>query len=86
MGEANITQIAVAGGSGRVPTGALQFRDDWPGLFLRGDDAIAVMVSIRRPAERLGDNPDVGIASALSRLNRVADIIERDVVVRRAGG
>jgi hypothetical protein len=24
----------------RVPTGALQFGDDWPGVFIRGDEAI----------------------------------------------
>ena len=82
MGESHITQFPVAGGSGRVPTGALQFRDDWPGLFLRGDDAICVMLSIRHLAERLAGSDDVVIASSLSRLNRIAEIIERDVVVR----
>lgn len=25
-----------------MPTGAIQFQDDWPGLFLRGDTAIGV--------------------------------------------
>ena len=84
MSKANITQVPVAGSSGRVPTGALQFRDDWPGLFLRGDDAIGLMVSIRHLAERLADNADLGVASALSRLNQVADIIERDVINRGA--
>jgi hypothetical protein len=86
MAEVSITQISVAGSSGRVPTGALQFRDDWPGLFVRGDDAIGLMVSIRHLAERLADNTDPGVASALSRLKRIADIIERDVIVRRAEG
>ena len=52
MSEADITQIPVAGSSGRVPTGALQFRDDWPGLFVRGDDAIGLMLSIRHLVER----------------------------------
>lgn len=84
MAEANITRVPVAGGSGRVPTGALQFRDDWPGLFLRGDDAIGLMLSIRHLSERLADNADLVVASALSRLRGIADIIERDVVVRRS--
>lgn len=24
----------------RIETGAIQFGDDWPGLFIRGDDAL----------------------------------------------
>jgi hypothetical protein len=84
MAEANITQIPVAGGSAQVPTGALQFRDDWPGLFVRGDDAIGLMLSIRHLSERLADNADIVVASALSRLRHIADIIERDVIVRRS--
>jgi hypothetical protein len=83
MADARITQIPVPGGSGRVPSGALQFRDDWPGLFLRGDDAIALMFSIRHLAQRLDGNTDVVVASTLSRFIRIADIIERDVKVRR---
>ena len=86
MAESNITQVSVAGSSGRIPTGALQFRDDWPGLFLRGDDAIGLMVSIRDLAGRLANSSDVGVASALSRLKRIADIIERDVIVRGVDG
>jgi hypothetical protein len=83
LSEARITEIPVAGSSGRVPTGAIQFRDDGPGLFLRGDEAIGLMVSIRHLAERLADNGDLVVASALSRLRRIADIIERDVIIRR---
>ncbi len=82
MGNTRITEIPVAGGSSRVPTGALAFRDDWPGLFVRGDDAIGVMVSIRYLAKSIVDNPDPGVAGALIRLSHIADIIERDVVVR----
>lgn len=26
----------------RVETGAVQFDDDWPGLFIRGDEALAM--------------------------------------------
>jgi hypothetical protein len=28
------------GSSERIETGALQFYDDWPGMFIRGDDCI----------------------------------------------
>lgn len=26
----------------RVPTGPVQFGDDWPGVFIRGDEALAL--------------------------------------------
>ncbi len=31
----------------RVESGAVQFGDDWPGLFLRGDDAFAMALDIK---------------------------------------
>jgi hypothetical protein len=60
----------------------MQFQDDWPGLFLRGDTAIPLHVSIRALQQRLADHPDVVVGSALIRLEQIADIIERDVIVR----
>jgi hypothetical protein len=83
VSEHQITQIPVPGSSGQTPTGAIQFQDDWPGLFIRGDDAIILMSAIEQLRERLADHPDVIVASALNRLSRYADIIARDVVVRR---
>ena len=77
-----ITQIPFIGGSGRVPTGALQFQDDWPGLFVRGDEAISLKCNIRAMQERLADHPDVVVGMALLKLGAIADIIERDVMVR----
>jgi len=32
-----ITKINVEGGSGNVPSGPMQFNNDWCGVFLRGD-------------------------------------------------
>jgi hypothetical protein len=81
-GQQRITHIPVKGGSGRVPTGAIQFADDWPGLFLRGDAAIPLLISIRELQRRLEGTTDVGLLSALLRLDGIANIIERDVVVR----
>jgi hypothetical protein len=42
------------------------------------------MFSIRQLAQRLDGNTDVVVASALSRLIPIADIIEQDVKVQRA--
>lgn len=32
----------VPGSMLRIPTGVLQFGDDWPGVFIRGDEALAL--------------------------------------------
>jgi hypothetical protein len=82
MSERRVTRIPVPGGSGQVRTGAMQFQDDWPGLFVRGDDAIMLLAAIEQLQERLADHPDVIVASALNRLSRYADVIARDVIVR----
>jgi hypothetical protein len=77
-----VLQIPLVGGSGNAPTGAVQFQDDWPGLFMRGDDAILACGAIRLLQERLADHHDIFIATALHRLGKLADVIERDVMSR----
>ncbi len=77
-----ITKIPFPGNSGDTPTGAMQFQDDWPGLFIRGDDAIHVMISIKSLKERLADHPDVIVMSCLLTLSRYCEMIEKDVIVR----
>jgi hypothetical protein len=79
--EHRITQIPLPGGSGRIPTGAMQFQDDWPGLFIRGDDAIVLMVRIRHLLERLAEHEDTSVTWVLLHLRKLADLIERDVIV-----
>ena len=64
--DKRVTHIPMPGDSGRTPTGAMQFQDDWPGLFIRGDAAISVMMAIRRLQEFLRDCQDLEVASALS--------------------
>jgi len=83
--EPKILQIPMRGGSGEVRTGAIQFENDWPGLFIRGDDAIVLLSRIRGLQERMAGHPDVVAAAALIELVKIADLIERDVVVRRQG-
>lgn len=74
-------KIPLPGGSGCAPTGAIQFQDDWPGLFIRGDQAIALLVRIRALEQRLSGHPDGVVAAALLELRKIANLIERDVVV-----
>jgi hypothetical protein len=77
-----MTRIPYPGDSGTTPTGALQFQNDWPGLFIRGDDAISLMGQIRLLLERLTNDDDFGVQSALGCLKHYADLIDRDVIVR----
>lgn len=66
----------------RVETGAVQFGDDWPGLFIRGDNAYSLMMWIRRLTERLTHHSDPDVADALRQLKCYADMIEQDVIMR----
>lgn len=78
----SITQIPFPGGSGRMPSGAIQFENDWPGLFLRGDDAIALRSAIRGLQQKLAAHPDSAVGALLSQLGQLADTIEHNVIVR----
>jgi hypothetical protein len=60
----------------------MQFQDDWPGLFIRGDSAVSVMHAIRRLQKYLRNCEDLEVASALLILEPLADTIDRDVIVR----
>jgi hypothetical protein len=77
-----IIQIPFPGGSGNVPTGAIQFENDWPGLFLRGDSAIALRGTILGLRQRLVSHPDPAIGALMFQLGQIADSIERDVMIR----
>ncbi len=79
-----ITQIPLPGGSGKVPTGAMQFAGDWPGLFIRGDDAIGIASAIKHLRERLANHQDLVVTSSLHRLAKYQTVIERDVIVRHS--
>lgn len=45
----------------RVESGVLQFGDDWPGVFFRGDTAIGFAVQLQRAIDLLApqDNPEL---------------------------
>lgn len=40
--------------SGRPETGPMQFGDDWPGVFIRGDNALFFALAVRRVVARMG--------------------------------
>lgn len=78
----NILQIPLPGGSGNAPTGAVQFQNDWPGLFVRGDHSIRMRSAIRELLQRFGSHQDVAVTNALYELAEIADVIESEVMAR----
>lgn len=73
-----VRRIDIDLGDDRVETGAVQFGDDWPGLFIRGDDAMELMYCLQSAA----DVP-CGLYQPTRRLlEQYANIIEFDVKVR----
>lgn len=75
----------------RVETGAVQFGDDWPGLFIRGDNAFYYAMNIRTLAawyEKLQrEHPELTSGPVLEvlSLKGLADVIEGDVIVKPKG-
>lgn len=49
----------VASDSGRVETGRYQFDDDWPGLFIRGDDCMGFYMTLTKVLEAYWFSDDV---------------------------
>ena len=76
-----ITKIPIMGSSGDCPTGAMQFDLDWPGLWVRGDDALELYDELIEFKER------VLIPKEIKRyphsLEIMLEIIAEDVKVKR---
>jgi hypothetical protein len=79
----NRTQIPFEGSSGRTPTGAMQFANDWPGLFIRGDNTGPIHCAIRRLQQHCGNIQHWEVQMSLQVLDEIATIIENDVTVRK---
>ena len=61
-------------GKERVETGAVKFGDDWPGLFIRGDDAFYLEQILNQAARKARLSP-----FELDFLNLLMNIIQDDV-------
>jgi isoprenylcysteine carboxyl methyltransferase (ICMT) family protein YpbQ len=66
----------------RVETGAVQFGNDWPGLFIRGDDAFYYAHKIRVLCDQMRTSKDLSAIMAVVVLDSVARLIEEDVIVK----
>jgi hypothetical protein len=57
----------------------MQFQDDWPGLFIRGDTAISIFGTLRQVEQLLREQCGHDLPWPLK---EIAEVIERDVIVR----
>jgi len=55
-------------------TGPMQFGDDWPGVFIRGDDAIGYASALRRAVEKLAEAHNR--SAEMAGLANLADLVE----------
>jgi hypothetical protein len=55
----------------RIETGPLQFNDDWPGTFIRGDNAAWYALLLGR----LLDTPQIAPATAINQLRRLQTVL-----------
>lgn len=72
----------------RVETGAVQFGDDWPGLFLRGDESFALAMNINTIVEWYRSLPEevkknnAMVWMAIESLDGYKKLIHEEVVVK----
>ena len=64
----------------RIETGPLRFENDWPGVFIRGDDAIGYSAVVRRAAEKMAELEDADVS--LARLIELANLLRSCMVPR----
>lgn len=74
--------VADLAGAGRVETGVLQINDDWPGVFIRGDNAMHYAMNLRRMIAELEKHSDGNLhdAFAVSTLKSLLSILEKSRV------
>lgn len=72
----------------RVETGAVQFGKDWPGLFIRGDNAawlahnIGVIQDWYRSLPEEQKGADFGVTMAFSNLGEIMQTVREEVIVK----
>jgi hypothetical protein len=84
-GTGRVQQLPAPTALDRVETGAVQFGTDWPGLFIRGDNAHSLKMIIRKLNTQLADHPNPEVGDLLEQLLWYAEIIEQDVIVCSSG-
>lgn len=76
----NVIGIPVEGSSGQYPSGPVAFLNDWPGLWLRGDDSIMLYIHLRSLKKQCKER---GIPFD-TMLDEIMDCIENGVRVKKS--
>jgi hypothetical protein len=69
------------GDARRVETGGLQINGDWPGLFIRGDDAAYLLTCIDNLMENMSTDEKNKNVFMLAQLQGISDTIKSEVIV-----
>jgi hypothetical protein len=80
---AAMVELPIPDGMTRVETGPLMFGDDWPGMFLRGDDALGYALYLDQAANRLEKADELGWMDAMF-LRQFAELLRESRVNRPA--
>lgn len=59
----------------RLETGPIQLGDDWPGVVIRGDDAIGYATALWRVVHRLAEIDDASLDD-VGKLAELVDLLE----------
>jgi hypothetical protein len=60
----------------RAETGVMQFEDDWPGVFIRGDEALGYSLSLRQIIEhQCKIHGDCGMAAQWLKLSQLQELL-----------
>lgn len=66
---------AVLNRNDRIETGPVQFNDDWPGVFIRGDNALFYGMALKSLLAMLKDEKEVDIMLTVSPLYGLAELL-----------
>lgn len=79
MTESNqrVVKVPMPEGMTRPETGPMQFGDDWPGVFIRGDNAFHMAMLMRTAAQalRVSINDEVGAVQLENYAKTIASCI-----------
>lgn len=78
MKKDTTTHIPIEGGSGKIPTGAMKFVNDWPGLFIRGDHAHMLNLELTEILNYIKDN-DISLSTV--KIKEIQKIITDHVII-----
>lgn len=70
----------------RVETGGVQFNDDWPGLFIRGDNCAALLIEINYVFQELEHNKIEISPFAIGALKGLSSMIQTEVLNQSSVG